>query len=80
MSLLLGGSWFSVWLLGDSLQLLGTSERSLCGTGVALLGNSARPQLTCNREFTSALATTLHKTSQSTYTQHCNSSSSHLHT
>ena len=45
MSLLLGGSWFSVWLLGDSLQLLGTSERSLCGTGVALLGNSARPQI-----------------------------------
>ena len=51
MSLLLGGSWFSVWLLGDSLQLLGTSERSLCGTGVALLGNSARPQIAvCGRQ------------------------------
>ena len=32
MSLLLGGSWLSVWLLGDSWQLLGTSERSMCGT------------------------------------------------
>ena len=42
-SLLLGELWFSAWLLGDSLQLLGTRERSLCGTGVALLGNSARP-------------------------------------
>ena len=36
-----GELWFSVRLLADSL--LGTSERSLCGTGVALLGNSARP-------------------------------------